>query len=117
MFKNDKTKLSLDFGGPVLLLLFFGAIGYFVYGGVKGFFGVLLIGIILTLLLVLSLIPYGGGIVYLCINLWLVIPLLLSFTGLWWTLLITIMLIPFSIFSIMVSIFVGMIITANVMDW
>ena len=117
MRKNGNTKLSLDFGGSLLLLLFFGAIGYFIYGGTKGFFGVLLIGVIMTILLVLSLIPYGGGVLYLLLTWLVVIPWTLSFTGLWWTLLITVMLLVFSIFSIIVSVIVGLIITACIMDW
>ena len=117
MSEKGKIKLSLDFGGSLLLLLFFGAIGYFVYGGAKGFFGVLLIGVIMTLLLVLSLIPYGGGILYLLLSWLVVIPWALCFTGLWWTLLITVILIVFSIFSITVSVIIGLIITSWVLDW
>ena len=117
MREKGNTKLSLDFGGSLLLLLFFGAIGYFIYGGTKGFFGVLLIGVIMTILLVLSLIPYGGGVLYLLLTWLVVIPWALSFTGLWWTLLITVMLLVFSIFSIIVSVIVGIIITGIILDW
>ena len=111
MSKNSKHKLSLDFGGSLLLTLLFATIGYFVYGGARGFFGVLLITIIITILLFLSLIPYAGGVIYLMLNWLVVIPAILDFTGLYWTGLITLMMVLFSIFSIIVSVIIGLIIT------
>jgi len=105
--KKNKTKISFDLGGSLILPLLFAVIGYFVYGGVGGFFGILLIGIVLTFALVFSFIPYIGGFIYLVLNAFLIVPAILNFVGLWWTTLVTIMLMLFSIFSIIFSVLIG----------
>ena len=104
---RQKTKSSTNFGGGLLLILFFAILGYFIYGGIQGFFGIILLGIIMTILLILSLIPYIGGIIYLFLNWFFIIPAIMDFTGLWWTWFITIILILFTVCSMIISILVG----------
>ena len=104
---RQKTKSSTNFGGGLLLILFFAILGYFLYGGIQGFFGIILLGIIMTILLILSLIPYIGGIIYLFLNWFFIIPAIMDFTGLWWTWFITIILILFTVCSMIISILVG----------
>lgn len=73
-------KKELGYGS--LFAVLFSVLGYFVYGGLDGFFGILLLDILLTLTSLTGLIPIVGVLIYAIIGWMFVVPWTLEFTGL-----------------------------------
>lgn len=79
-------------------------LAYFVYGSLAGVLGMLLLYFIVSLVCILCLIPIVGWIISVSINWYIVIPIILAFTGLEYTWLVSL------IFAY--SVIVGLIITS-----
>ena len=80
---NSINKIIRTTGSGGLLVA---ALGWFVYGGLDGAFGMVIFGTLTALSILIALIPFGVGIVLqaLVLFLWL-IPTAFSFTGLYHT--------------------------------
>jgi hypothetical protein len=84
--------------------LLMAALGYFVYSGLDGAFGMIVFGSILGLSLLIAIIPYGiGFIAQVCILFFWLIPLLFEFTGLYHTWLTWIEVISVLILGIIIN--------------
>ena len=80
--KQTGELISKSVTGSLLMA----ALGYFVYGGLDGAFGIVIFGSILGISLLISIIPYGiGFIAQVCIVFFWLIPFLFEFTGLYHT--------------------------------
>ena len=64
-----------------VLTLLFSAIGYFLYGGLNGFFGVFILCILLDFAALLGIIPVVGVVLYYFIGKITIMPWIFSFTG------------------------------------
>ena len=111
---NIKDIFKIEFS--ILNILAF-ILGYFYYKGFDGAFAVLLLSIILDFALLLSLIPFGGWLIFFIIANWFVIPWVFEFTGItasWVTNLV--FLIDFAC-SILVSIIVSIVVILYFREW
>lgn len=69
------------------MLLFFTTFGYFVYGGIDGVFGILLLVLLYSLSVTLSIIPLCGMVIHGLIMLFVINPWVYDYTGIHSTLL------------------------------
>jgi len=84
--KNENKNVSEIISNSISGSLLIAALGYFVYGGLDGAFGIVIFGSILGISLLISIIPYGiGFIAQVCIIFFWLIPFLFEFTGLYHT--------------------------------
>jgi len=79
---ENNHKHSISIGGIGTLDLLFALLGYFVYDGLDGLIGILLLSMCFTVLLLVALIPVVGAGIELALMWWVVMPKVLSFTGL-----------------------------------
>lgn len=104
---TEETSKTVYLKGPsiggILLILLFSAIGYFTYGGLSGFFGILLLCIILYLLTVLALIPAVGFIINILLMHFVIFPWFYSCSGLSPSMLTSAIFWVFSIFYLLVT--------------
>ena len=78
-------------GSGLVLLILSMILGYFVYGNVAGALGIGLLYIIVGFfIIILSVIPVIGLLISAIISYIFIIPMILNFTGLYWTWLVTI---------------------------
>jgi len=104
---ENKT-LSLD----LELLLLIGTLGYFVYNQtLAGFLGSILYTFVLSFLLLVALIPLGGAVVYPLLVKLVVEPAVMSFTGLWPSLLTTALLVVFTVIAGVISLYSYLVMT------
>ena len=78
----------------IVLLLFFAALGYFVYGGLDGTFAMILLYVLYVLAVFCSLIPFIGIFVQYFVSTRIILPAISSFTGIEATWLTTVAIIP-----------------------
>lgn len=83
-----------DGGWGIILLLLFATLGYFVYGGLDGTFGIVLLYILYTIAIYCSLIPFIGIFVQYFVSTEIIFPAVSSFTGIEATWLTTVVIIP-----------------------
>ena len=77
--------------------LLFALLGYFVYDGLDGLIGILLLSICFTGLLLVALIPFLGAGIELALMWWVVMPKVLSFVGLGETWLTSLMFVAYAL--------------------
>lgn len=77
--KSNGNMQSL--GGLLGSSLLFAALGYYFYGGIDGFMGMIIFSGLIGLSLLLSLIPFGGFLIQFCIVFGLIIPYVFDLTG------------------------------------
>ena len=97
--------MSKSWLGMSGIILLFSAIGYFVYGGLHGFFGILILGILIELVSLLGLIPILGIILYWFVSKTYIIPWVLNLTGLTSTWVINMLFV----FGLLVAIFLSLV--------
>jgi len=99
---------DIDFPSRLLpigtLTILWCALAYFVYGGLNGVFGILILSILLSIAFFLCLIPIAGIILYFLLSFFVIIPKVLAFTGLHMTWLVTVMFAVDMIIGAIVSI-------------
>ncbi len=75
---NAKTGFT---GCDWLILVFFVATAYFVYGGVGGMLAVLILAVLYGIVLLLAIIPFGGVIIQVLVMYFVIWPWVSEFTG------------------------------------
>lgn len=82
-------KVSYSLFGIGGFALFFSALGFFVYDGLKGALAVFILTFVLELLAIFGLVPILGNVGYFFIGKYLLIPKVFSLTGIYSTWLST----------------------------
>ena len=91
--KLNNSQIKISIGSSMSLICFLGAIGYFVYEGFGGFFGICILCVLFGFLMILALIPYIGVLIQVSLAYFVIMPWVFSFTSIyptWLTLLILI---------------------------
>jgi hypothetical protein len=83
------------FGVGGVLVVVFAAIGYFLYGGMNGFFAIFLLSILFEFAILLSVIPFIGPAVQGWVSFMVILPAMESFAGIQSTWLTTLMIIVY----------------------
>jgi hypothetical protein len=109
------------FGGISVLLVLFAALGYFVYGGLNGAFAMVILSVLYGFAILLSFVPFIGiGLQY-WVSVEMVLPWVISLTGIQPTWLTTIMLtiemVGGFILWLMITLNIIMIIKEYIDDW
>jgi len=109
------TETKRTGGNGLLFLILTMILGYFVYGTVAGALGMGLLYItLLFFIVILSMIPLIGWLISAIISYVFVIPMLLNFTGLYWTWLVSTIFVFHLIVGFMVSVAILFIIVSVV---
>lgn len=102
------VKLSLDTPGTIATIIIAGIAGYFVYGrSIDAAIAVMIITFVLGLVTLLSLIPVFGWVAAVLLSYFVVIPGLLTMTGIEHTWLITVLFIANALLGLVITIFVS----------
>ena len=90
---DNKVNIKINASGitrSVAISVFFGCIGYFVYGGFEGFMAIFMTSfIVISFICICSVIPIVGWIGSIITAYFWLIPKILGLTGIYWTWLIT----------------------------
>lgn len=83
---SDAKKKGVSMGEftPIFSIIF-GILGYFVYGGIDGFFAVFAYSFLIGLFALIGLIPIFGPIIYLPLTFFWFNPAWMELTGIWWS--------------------------------
>ena len=116
----DKVNIKVDIGGIVkstISSILFACLGYFVYGGIKGFIAVFMIAFIIPYFIsVCSLIPIFGWIGSVLITYYWLLPALFNLTGIYWTGLITVIFGVSVLWGFIITIIVALTIIYIIFD-
>lgn len=96
---ESSFSISIGISGPVL----FGAIAYFVYGGLDAAIGIFLLTVVTSMFVWLGFIPVLGAIVYYFLMKDFIHPYILDFAGLEPTLLTTVILWLYVLLTVFVT--------------
>ena len=102
---------GLNFGvGVSSFVALIASLGYFVYDGLHGVFGIVILSIVLGITTLIALIPFAGFLVQIVIMYSLAIPWIFEFTGLTGTWLTSVIFWVYAILGFIVTVITTLIV-------